>query len=79
MNADTAPFAPFPVDDVILQLWFSHGASFQLFESTSISLEVVSKPPLRLNLGVGARDSILNIRHVFLRLNPPPRLDLKPD
>jgi hypothetical protein len=42
-------------------------------------IEVVSKPPLRPNLCVGPRDSILEILYIFLRLNPSPRLDLEPD
>ena len=41
-------------------------------------LEAVSKPPLRLNTGVGPMDSVLKILYVFLRLNPSPRLDLEP-
>jgi len=40
---------------------------------------VVSKPPLRPNSCVGPRDSILEILHIFLRLNPSPRLDFEPD
>jgi hypothetical protein len=35
---------------------------------------MVSKPPLRSNSCVGARDSILEILHIFLRLNPSLRL-----
>ena len=42
-------------------------------------LEVVSKPPLRPNLCVGPRDSILEILNIFLRLNPSLRLDFEPD
>jgi hypothetical protein len=40
---------------------------------------VVSKPPLGLNLCVGPRRSILEILHIYLRLNASARLDLKPD
>ena len=42
-------------------------------------IEVVSKPPLRPNFCVGAMDSMLEILHIFLRLNPSPRLDFEPD
>jgi hypothetical protein len=42
-------------------------------------LEVVSKLPLRPNFCVGARDSILEILHIFLRLNPSLRLDFESD
>jgi hypothetical protein len=38
-----------------------------------------AKPPLRLNLGVGPRSSILKILNVFLRLNSSARLDLEPE
>jgi hypothetical protein len=44
-----------------------------------MNLEVVSKPPLRLNFCVGPRDSILEILHIFLRLNPSLRLGFEPD
>jgi hypothetical protein len=42
-------------------------------------IEVVSKPPLGLNLCVGPRRSILEIFPIFLRLTASVRLDLKPD
>jgi len=45
----------------------------------SIVLELVSKPPLGLNLFVGVRSSILKILHIFLRLNSSLRRDLRPD
>jgi hypothetical protein len=42
-------------------------------------IEVVSKPPLRLNLCVGLKHPILEIFTIFLRLAVPVRLDLEPD
>jgi hypothetical protein len=42
-------------------------------------LEVVSKPSLRPNLGVGDEDSILEILNVSLCLNHHSRLGLEPD
>jgi hypothetical protein len=42
-------------------------------------LEGVSKPPLGPNLFVGTYRSILEILHIFLRLNASLRLDLEPD
>ena len=42
-------------------------------------LEVVSDPPLGLNLFVGTKRSILEILHIFLWLNASLRLDLEPD
>jgi len=42
-------------------------------------IEVVSKPPLRLNLCVGVSRPILEIFPIFLWLAAPVRLDLKPD
>jgi hypothetical protein len=44
-----------------------------------IRLEVVSKPPLGLNLCVGLRRPILEIFPIFLRLAASVRFDLKPD
>ncbi len=41
--------------------------------------EVISKRPLELNIGVGPSCPILKIRHVCLRLDTSPRLDLEPD
>jgi hypothetical protein len=48
-------------------------------EHWSVGLEVVSKPPLGLNLCVGLRRSSLEIFSIFLRLAVSVRLDLKPD
>jgi hypothetical protein len=45
----------------------------------TIGLEVVSKPPLRHNLFVGTRCSILKILNIFLRLKTLLRRDLEPD
>ena len=42
-------------------------------------LEVVSKPPLGLNLCVELKRPILEISPIFLRLAVSVRLDLKPD
>jgi hypothetical protein len=51
----------------------------QIGNGRQIRLEVVSKPPLGPDPGVGARRLILKILHVFLRLIASPRLDLEPD
>jgi hypothetical protein len=40
---------------------------------------MVSKPPLRLNLFVGTRFSVLKILNIFLRLKTFSRRDLEPD
>ena len=42
-------------------------------------VEAVSKLLLMPNLGVGTNRSILEILHIFLRLNNLSRLDLEPD
>ena len=44
-----------------------------------MQIELVSKPPLGLNLCVGLIRPILEIFPIFLRLAVSVRLDLKPD
>ncbi len=50
-----------------------------VYESNILTLEAIPKPPYGLNLCVGRKNLILEILSIFLWLNFPTRLDLKPE